>query len=295
MRWYREKKTYNVDKASLFLIIFIITFFVIKILTAFIFELTPQDHKQNLLSTLSSLVAPITSILSIYMVCNMQKTKFKETCLVKKFNPLYVIVAFFISVGMFLGLGFVNNTVAWFLIENGLSFPSIDIDVSRIGDLIIYTITFAIFPAVFEELFFRGVLLHGREKISVSLIMFLALSFAVYHSSAVQLVYQFIYGALLVFLAISSGSVLPGMIAHFLNNFAVILFTYLKFNIDLSSPITIVIGLCMLTIAISIMFSLGGAKKLKKGEKGETSRFLFPLGMIFIGLYAIIIMLGLFV
>ncbi len=83
----------------------------------------------------------------------------------------------------------------------------------------------AVLPAVFEETVFRGTLALGVKKRgwgTVSAVLTTAALFALMHGSPEQTVYQFACGACFALLAVRSGSVLPGMIAHFVNNVAVV-------------------------------------------------------------------------
>lgn len=82
-----------------------------------------------------------------------------------------------------------------------------------------------VMPAIFEELAFRGVMLSalepvlgGREAMLVT-----ALMFAILHLSVPSMPHLFLMGAALAWLRQRSGSLLPGMIAHFGHNFLVLL------------------------------------------------------------------------
>lgn len=80
-------------------------------------------------------------------------------------------------------------------------------------------ISIAILPAIIEELFFRGILLrellpYGKGfAITVS-----AVFFASVHGSLEQMAYSFVYGLLFAVIAVKTGSIVTGVIIHFLNN-----------------------------------------------------------------------------
>ena len=61
--------------------------------------------------------------------------------------------------------------------------------------------------------------LYGAKALTVCLIT--ALTFALYHGSFAQLIYQFIYGAMLFALFKAFDNIIPCIIAHFLNNFVI--------------------------------------------------------------------------
>ena len=84
----------------------------------------------------------------------------------------------------------------------------------------------AVLPAVFEESIFRGLMLGPMKKFSTPVAVLLSGAlFALYHQSPAQTVYQFCCGCAFALVAIRAGSVLPTMLAHFLNNAFVIVLT----------------------------------------------------------------------
>lgn len=198
-----------------------------------------------------------------------------------KFIPLAIIL----SCGMFLGLGYVNSAIAKVFIGWGANIKSpldeITIDLEK---FIVFSITLALLPAISEELFFRGIILNslsGAKQVYAALIS--ALCFALYHCSLAQFVYQFIYGIVLGFLFITAKSVLPCIIAHFLNNFSVLLLRYLRVEINLYSLKTIMIGVTCLAVFSALVYlvlkNVNKQEKEIKTEKGEITRFFFPYAM----------------
>jgi hypothetical protein len=92
-------------------------------------------------------------------------------------------------------------------------------------------IAVALLPAVFEEILFRGVLLGGMKQFGeVKAALLCGALFALYHQNPPQTVYQFICGTAFAFIAMRSGSILPTVLSHFLNN-AFILCLY-AFNVQ---------------------------------------------------------------
>ena len=84
----------------------------------------------------------------------------------------------------------------------------------------LYLVVFALMPALFEEIAFRGFILNGlrhrlRPWTAIILSSFL---FAIYHMNVFQALPAFALGIVLGLLAVWSGSVLPGMLLHLLYN-----------------------------------------------------------------------------
>jgi membrane protease YdiL (CAAX protease family) len=85
-------------------------------------------------------------------------------------------------------------------------------------------VTFAVVPAVCEEILFRGVLARalGRHLRLVAAAAISAVLFAAYHHSVVQGVPTLTLGFVLAVIAIRADSVAPTIVAHAINNAAAI-------------------------------------------------------------------------
>ena len=101
-----------------------------------------------------------------------------------------------------------------------------------------------IFPAVGEEMMFRGIIPKTFENRGMLSTIFLsALVFSLAHGNAAQLVHQFILGATLVYLSRKTGTVLYAVIIHFFNNFtALVLELVLPAN-ALGAPTPVNLGI----------------------------------------------------
>ena len=203
---------------------------------------------------------------------------------IKKFKIKAVLPAVLIGTGMFLGLGFVNIALIQGLNNLGINISSPNVVLGNIWQFLFFTITLAFLPAIFEELFFRGLFLtslNGQSIISKTLMV--GLFFALYHMNLGQFIYQFIYGSALCLLTIYAGSIFPSIITHFLNNFAVLIFTYLKIQIDLFSPLLIVFGL--ICLSLFFIFVISGLKKDKDTRQNQSEKLgvkavFFPYGIL---------------
>ncbi len=205
--------------------------------------------------------------------------RFTQVCSIKSFKWWQGFLAILLSVGMFLGLGFVNESIASLFSAWGLNVKVLKLDMPTFWHFFSYLITFAILPAIFEEILFRGILLNcfsGMRRIVSVLIS--ALLFALYHQSFVQFFYQFIYGVALGFLATNAKSVIPCIIAHFINNFTVLLLSYLQISLNLFSPIVLVIGANALAVFGTIIFFLERKIGKRESVKGEVKAFFLPFG-----------------
>jgi membrane protease YdiL (CAAX protease family) len=80
-----------------------------------------------------------------------------------------------------------------------------------------------VFPAIVEEIAFRGLIQHQFEKVVSPAIAIgvAALAFSAAHFSVLSSPYLALVGALLGWMKWKTGSLYPAMVAHFLHNFVV--------------------------------------------------------------------------
>lgn len=107
--------------------------------------------------------------------------------------------------------------------------------VVREPPLAIVTVTAALAPAVCEEVIFRGVVLRGLASRlpAWAAVLLSAALFGMFHMNFVQLLPTFTLGIALGVLALRAGSIVPAVIAHFLNNAMAIAITH-----DAGGPLT---------------------------------------------------------
>lgn len=278
---FSRSKEFN---SGLLYSLFIIIYFIISTIFAVGFILIKGSIKTE---NLSFFCYAISSILILIV---SRKNEKEEKVFLKKFNPIYLILSIILSFGMFYGFGFINLSFSNFLEKVGVNVSSISLDLSSFKQYIICTLAFCLAPAIFEEITFRHVVLNGVKGNVIIGSLLSALCFSLYHFSLSQFIYQFIYGFFLSVLAIKSGSILPSILAHFLNNFIIISTQYFNINIDLFSPFIIVIGLILTCCFVFFTLIFKGQKNGLKGEKINVLDFILgaSLGMIF----CIILMVG---
>lgn len=150
-------------------------------------------------------------------------------------NPLGYVAAILIGICMWPLVGqlvdLVNN-----LLSGGTSDPEWKkellekakaiVEKWRTVSPVLIVACFSVIPAVCEEFFFRGLLLRAiapRNKAWVAVVLS-AFAFGIFHTlsltdlSSQKFLPSFLAGLVLAWLALKSGSILPGMILHILNN-----------------------------------------------------------------------------
>ena len=159
------------------------------------------------------------------------------------------------------------------------------------GSFIIAIITMAIVPSICEELLFRGVIFQGlRGRFGdLGAVFVSALLFALMHQSFQQLIYPFILGSIMAFVVLRTGSLISSMIVHFINNFLVILLTFLQnttsFSMALGGWKLYLIGTILLLVTFLIIYLVDKFyfKHKSKDEKSEKIVYAPKLFYIAIG------------
>ncbi len=229
-------------------------------------------------------VSSLFSEIALFTVSLIHRKKSGETFFdsenCKRFNPLYILISVLIAVGMFFGFGRVNELFAGWLVDIGLNVNQAVVPLNNVWQYLLFSLLLGVIPAISEELFFRGVFINGLKGMgTLCACLFSGLFFALYHCSASQLIYQFIYGSLLALLTVKSGSAIPSILAHFINNFSVITFNYFNVSISLENPLIYVFGLVMIAISLVVLLLFPKIKRAK-AEKGEVVGLFFPFGIV---------------
>lgn len=205
----------------------------------------------------------------------------------KTFNIKYMGLAILISFGLLFSLSWVNDWFIVFMKNLGYTLPEVTLpDLSGFG--VVWTVlVIAVLPAIFEELVFRGVITEGLKSVgTIPCVLLCGLAFSLFHQSPSQTIYQFICGAIFALIAIRSGSVIPSMIIHFLNNAVIIIMYACGLGEAGSIPNNVQIVIYILS-AISLIIGVGyliflDKSNYQKKQKGSV-KFLIgaSVGLVF--------------
>lgn len=90
-----------------------------------------------------------------------------------------------------------------------------------VGGVLLFTLTMSVVPAIIEEYALRGVTLGGLRNIGdKNALIISSLLFALMHSNFIQIPFALLMGLVLGYLTLVTGSILPAVLLHFINNFA---------------------------------------------------------------------------
>lgn len=222
---------------------------------------------------LNFLLPQLTFFIVLFACFSIKKASFKSCVYSQKCHPKYFLIALIMQFGL-LSLSELNT---WFLtllgeigyVDVGISLPSMD-GFGFVGVLLVV----GVLPALFEEIFFRGVLLSGLQAFkTVWAVLLCGALFSLYHQNPAQTIYQFCCGACFALVALRSGSVLPTILSHFANNAFILILT--KYGISGFSTTTLwwlmpISAVCLLLSLAYLIFMDKSHKKERNKEEKKT-------------------------
>lgn len=285
--------TYSLAVAFYFALMLVVSIFLI---------VTKLDTESDAYIYINYLIAPVAISLCILTVLKLRKLSFKSVFPVKC-SPKYYLIAVLLIYGLLFSLSWIDSAaVELFKLfgykprESSSYFPSLSG-----GRVVAAMIVIAVIPAVMEEALFRGVILNSVEKSagSIRTIFIVGFCFSLFHASPEQTVYQFLAGCAFAFLAIRSGSILPSVVMHFLNNALLVIFGACNLY-DEAGNLIVTEGTNIALIVTGALCLIGGLvwlildkKPLIKCSKGGVKSF-FLYGAIGIGVLGLVWILSLF-
>ena len=147
------------------------------------------------------------------------------------------------------------------------------------GDSVIFaTLAFALFPAITEELVFRGIMLAEYEDCgSPAAIIYSSLLFTMLHFDLTLFPVYFISGAILALTAYACRSVLASVVVHTVNNIFTLFFEDYIWN-SILQPRNIVIFTFIVTaltiLSVSLLFGEAGRLYRNYGVYGADSSYV---------------------
>lgn len=220
------------------------------------------------------LISPLAILLLTIWYFAWTKKSFKRAVTKQKCHPKYYFIAILLQIGL-LSLSELNALFLSWLESFGYKPPPVPLPSMDGFGLVGVLIAIAVLPAVFEEIFFRGILLDGCKVFGeVGAVLLCGGLFALYHQSPAQTMYQFCCGAAFALVALKSGSIVPTAISHFLNNALILVLT--KFGIaNFPTPVLIAV-LCVSVPCLigSLVYLISFDRKKQDEKTGTKKQFL---------------------
>ena len=186
----------------------------------------------NISNWLFSFIVQIIGLGIIPMLLYKFWAKEKVSCLIRskaKISPRIILLA--ILIGLFSRQLTIAIAVLWQNFIMLLGFTQINSAGTIFSSpevIWLELICTALLPAIFEEITHRGLLQDALSDVKTdrSKIIIMAIMFGLMHQNVNQVCYTIVGGMIMAYLAVKTGSLLPGMIVHFMNNAFSVLSSY---------------------------------------------------------------------
>lgn len=263
----------------------LLVFFVLFSIFSKVFSLMPDV---SYTSTALALALPVIITTLLYMyVLSPRAVGFLR---IKKLSVSQFFLWFFLGICANCTLTVISIPLNK-LFSGFFSLPQTVVAPKSFGEYLVGVLCIAIVPAIFEEIFCRGIILceyrryGGRFAIVAS-----ALAYLVLHNSVTSAVSMLILGLALGFVALCTDSLLPAMIFHFSVNFFSLTMGYVSESIippHLQAEFALALNLIFIFLSLTfalVWFSVApdGIKKIERIKKRERPKYGFSFSLIII-------------
>lgn len=197
----------------------------------------------------------------------------KDNKIISKPNTKKIFLYILIAIISFFALTPIVNCIDTLLIKLGIPLNTISYELNTPA-YIISIFSLVLFPAICEELLFRGLIFKGlKENGKAFSILISSIMFSLYHMSFEQTLYPILIGMLLGVIMYNENNILYTIIVHAVNNFLSLTLSYLNISLVFNHWTCILLAVILFCIYLGIIlyFTLrknkGSAIKLSNNEK----------------------------
>lgn len=226
--------------------------------------MTTLGANQNILEATYQYLFMLIPVVLYILLSNQS---FKTVLRLKKVSAKKILIAALIAVSAQPFVSLVAIAMQQFFPTYGMAYMPEE------GGNIFYSLfLIALTPAICEEVFMRGVVLHGHRGLPVWKVAIMnGVLFGLFHNNFDQMFYAAAFGAILAFVVLYTDSIYPAMIMHFIMNGLSVLGDFYPENIYVKATyfyqsnnvLLVLFGLASLAVVILLIRVL----KKQSGEK----------------------------
>lgn len=190
----------------------------------------------------------------------------------QSFSPLQGVLLLAFGMAFCLLANFVTNY--WLQLVEFFGIRPFDGGLNNDGgwlSLSLNLFTYAVLPALVEELVFRGWILGALQPFGERRALLLsALIFGLIHGNLTQVPFAFILGLLFGYIFLRTGRLWPGIVLHFLNNAMSVVLEYASLNMGLSENAYMIVNLTLSAVLIGVGMVAGLLLYVHRGSRPLT-------------------------
>ncbi len=223
------KRTAN--SVGLGLIVFFAVAFIISEIVGIIFGIFKIDAEilnQGVFFQVFNLVLTFVGFtVASLIIAVTQKTKISKLASFGRPKKGKFLPAVMLGIGLCYVGNIINAIIASYLPDFLYENYSLPQSEKGVFAIILSVIATAVFPALLEELTFRGVIMGSLLKFGKPFAIFTSsLLFALVHGNMTQIPFAFVAGLACGYAVTETGSIWTGIVIHFLNNFLAVVLDY---------------------------------------------------------------------
>lgn len=202
--------------------------------------------------------------------------KTSELAAFKKPKSGLFLAFVFMGVGISAFGNIVSNQIGAMFEAVGIYFDSPDFNYpTGIFGMLLSYLSIAVTPALVEEFATRGMVLGASKKHGEFFgLIVSAFFFSFLHGNLVQIPFAFVMGIVIGYAAIKTGSIIPGMVIHFLNNAIAVSLSYTMDRVESITVQGIIslayIGVCTILLIVGIFLAQAKDNGIWQLEKSES-------------------------
>ncbi|MEA4971861.1 MAG: type II CAAX endopeptidase family protein [Candidatus Metalachnospira sp.] len=233
----------RVNKAYLFFIIFTVIYFG----SSFLLALVPNLYSLDMM--VYNIIGQLVMFIPLIIIClAITKETPKSVLMTNRVSIMDILLSIALAIAIEPAMTLLSmlstlvtpNVVSEYLYESAES------------PLIYSIIAVAVIPALFEELFFRGIIFSQLKNVSLKKACIIAgLLFGLGHFSFQQFLYAFAMGVLACAVVYRTKSIFPTMILHFTINFSQLMLSRVDYN-EITDGMTNTLGSAAAAADISV-------------------------------------------
>lgn len=274
---------------------------------AFLFLLPNFDNMSDLMEQIYSITAyTLPFLLATWFMIVVQKVPANIALPLRKVKPDICMAAVGVSLGaIMVGIFMTNFFSVSFSLVFGYQPISPDMSMPQgIAPNILYFISIAILPAILEEAMFRGAILQSLRRFGDGFALVVsAILFGIAHGNFIQAPYSIVFGLVVGYFTLYTGSLIPGMIAHLFNNGLSVIMEWISTDLTRKQYDTLnygyilvfllagIIGLFYLKIKNKSVFFVHPSK-YPVAEKDKYFSFFSTICFILFAIYSIFMFLS---
>jgi len=203
-----------------------------------------------------------------------------------KLNKILIYILITI-VGYYLICPFVENFNKFLLTSNINSYP-FHYELT-LKNYLITIIPLAIFPAVFEELLFRGIIFSGLKQYGkIFSIVISSIMFTLFHLSIVQTIFPFFMGLILGGIMHKEDNILYPIIAHLTGNFLTLTLSYFNTTLKYYFFPFLFIVLLIIFLTFALIYAIKGNSILYKQKLSKSEILYLTISIVIVFVFWII-------